>query len=245
MVENCARTKTPALILDLHVDFTRPETERRDNIKSQHHLSRYARSCASVYFSQTRHDTTHQYIPAPGWSWWSPGPLWCRISRAPGSAVPAVIPYPHSGNTSTRSRIWACRRRTARPSAGRKRDSSRNPVPVQALRKSWWALGTPPGAPRCSSGSGTRSRRENRAGGTKRGAMQKTSSLRSDGCSAGDFRWKSKNAFGDRWGPPESAAGSYLLSCYSASKAGQNAQMSHKDRGNDLGRLRAVSSTGF
>lgn len=190
MVENSARTKTPALILYLHFDdFTRPGTwgeirSKRNIIFPDTH------AVAHPFILQKQVMTTHQYVPAPGWSWWSPGPLWCRISRAPGAADPAVNPYSHSGNTSTRSRIWACRPRTARPSAGRKRGSSRNPVPVQSLRKSWWALGTRLGAPRCSSGSGTRSPWENRPGGTKR-AMQKSSSLQRDGCSAGDFRWKS------------------------------------------------------
>lgn len=116
---------------------------------------------------------THHCVLTPGWSWWAPGPLCCRIVLVPVSAVAVVTLNSHSGNTSNRSRISACRRRTARPSAVRKPDSNRNPVLWQS-RKKWWAWDTPPGAPRCSSGSGTRSPRPSRAGATNCRAMHKT-----------------------------------------------------------------------
>lgn len=115
--------------------------------------------------------TDHCFAPgAPGCKWSFRCPLCAGTAPGPAPVAPREAPSRASGSTADRWSTSGCRRRTSRPLAGRTRGSTRSPARALSPRKSRWALGTAPGAPRCSPGSGTPSRPGRRRRGTRRGS---------------------------------------------------------------------------
>lgn len=90
----------------------------------------------------------------------APSPPCAHIARVPERAARAEAPNQGAGSIAVRWSSAACTPRTARPAASRTPDSSHSPAHAPSRRRVPRARGTPPGAQRCSSGSGTPARRE-------------------------------------------------------------------------------------